>query len=472
MMDVDSAGATAVAVGEGGSVWWSNDSGFSWYGPTGLGARGTWVPTILEDLVGVAVVDARRAIAVGEDGAVAVTSDAGAHWQVQWVGDRLNAVDCDTTGAACVIVGEDGVAFLGSMSATRWQELNRGDAPEGDLMAVALRRVGTRVEAWVAGEEGVWRDVHVAASSRGTSWDRVRGEEDVRGIAFLGDTTVLVAHGDGLLALDRRTGRIDDDLEGEFPDRDECTMIDVAARGDDEFALVARRCEDDRTWPTQVWIETFVTRDGGEHWTLQNPQRIDLDAPAAVSVTPLSAMVVGSINDFPPRNLTHREFSAAGAVTWRAGASLVRENCASARCREVFFLDDAGERHSFASEAIFRTWYGNFDSVVALSRDMIEDAPESDIPVIARPGERLLKFRNSSRVYALDEHARLRHITSETLARQLFGTHWVGLVDELRTRPSWLREGAQIHSTRDYDRQDVRDAVDDLTLQEFFDLLQ
>jgi len=74
LLDVTSAGARLVVVGEHGHVLYSDDSGQSW-----IQAR---VPTT-QMLTSVYFTDDRRGWAAGHDGLILVSDDAGASWRVQ-----------------------------------------------------------------------------------------------------------------------------------------------------------------------------------------------------------------------------------------------------------------------------------------------------------------------------------------------------------------------------------------------------
>lgn len=95
----------------------------------------------------------------------------------------------------------------------------------------------------------------------------------------------------------------------------------------------------------------------------------------------------------------------------------------------VYYLLD-GKRYVFPNERIFFSWYADFGSVVTVS-----DAELASYllggNVTYRPGGRLVKVTTDPKTYAVEKGGILRWITSEDVARALYGDDWNTQVDDL-----------------------------------------
>ncbi len=89
----------------------------------------------------------------------------------------------------------------------------------------------------------------------------------------------------------------------------------------------------------------------------------------------------------------------------------------------VYWYANDGKRYVFPNAATYFTWFPSFNSVITIS-----DAELISIPlggnVTYRPGAKLVKINTDPRTYAVAKGGVLRHVTSESLAEQLFGFDW------------------------------------------------
>jgi hypothetical protein len=96
----------------------------------------------------------------------------------------------------------------------------------------------------------------------------------------------------------------------------------------------------------------------------------------------------------------------------------------------VYYYGANGKRYVFPTEKTYFSWYSNFNNVKTIS-----DAELAALPiggnVTYRPGVRLVKITTDPKVYAVDAHGTLRHISSEALAVQLYGQNWNKTVDDI-----------------------------------------
>lgn len=96
----------------------------------------------------------------------------------------------------------------------------------------------------------------------------------------------------------------------------------------------------------------------------------------------------------------------------------------------VYYRGADGKRYVFPNEKTFKTWYANFAEV-----NVLNDAELANYPiggsVTYRPGLKLVKVTTDPRTYAVAATGTLRWITSEAVARDLYGTDWNTKVDDV-----------------------------------------
>lgn len=114
-----------------------------------------------------------------------------------------------------------------------------------------------------------------------------------------------------------------------------------------------------------------------------------------------------------------------------------------------------GQRYVFPNSAVFLSWYPDFSGVF-----QVRDSDLASLPLVGnvtyRPGVRLVKVQTDPKVYAIDSGETLRWVTSEDVAKELFGLRWNKLIDDI---PDVFMAdyaiGAPITSQGDYSRLSV-----------------
>lgn len=131
-------------------------------------------------------------------------------------------------------------------------------------------------------------------------------------------------------------------------------------------------------------------------------------------------------------------------------------------CKAVYYYGDDGKRHVFPNEAVYFTWYNDFDDVVEVSGDFMSSLTIGK-NVTFRPGSVLVKFETSSSIYAVEKERTLRRYTSTSLIKSDYGSSYT---DVLVTVSDSLFGnyviGDTIDSTQDFDRDDEYYSVDDI----------
>lgn len=89
----------------------------------------------------------------------------------------------------------------------------------------------------------------------------------------------------------------------------------------------------------------------------------------------------------------------------------------------VYEIGADGMRHAFPSLAVYETWYHDFDDVAYIDADNLANY-QLGANVTVRPGTKLVKIQSNLKVYAVGTDATLHWITTEELARSLYGSDW------------------------------------------------
>jgi hypothetical protein len=96
----------------------------------------------------------------------------------------------------------------------------------------------------------------------------------------------------------------------------------------------------------------------------------------------------------------------------------------------VYYKAVNGARYIFPNEKTFKTWYADFSSVKTITAEEMYALPIGG-NVTYKPNSRLIKITTDPKVYWVAKNGVLRWLTSETLAKQMFGNNWSALVDDL-----------------------------------------
>ena len=97
---------------------------------------------------------------------------------------------------------------------------------------------------------------------------------------------------------------------------------------------------------------------------------------------------------------------------------------------EVYFVGTDNKRYVFPNEKVFFSWYTDFSTVRTITNEELA-AFAIGGNVTYRPGTRLVKIQSDPKVYAVGTGGALRWVSSETVAKQLFGDNWAKQVDDV-----------------------------------------
>lgn len=122
----------------------------------------------------------------------------------------------------------------------------------------------------------------------------------------------------------------------------------------------------------------------------------------------------------------------------------------------VYYYSTDGRRYVFPNSATYFTWYDDFSGVVNVSDSELASIPIGG-NVTYRPGIRLVKITTDPKVYAVDADGELRWVSSEAVARALYGDAWNAMVDDIPDAFfTNYRLGRDIVSATDFSPSDVR----------------
>lgn len=143
------------------------------------------------------------------------------------------------------------------------------------------------------------------------------------------------------------------------------------------------------------------------------------------------------------KNLLTFLFVAAGAFVFLFDASSVRAAeipaCQSVgsghlikteQQAAVYYCSTDGKRYVFPNERVYFSWYQDFLNVTIVSEQAMA-ASSIGGNVTYPPAKQLVKIQTDPKVYAVGNHKTLRWISSETIAKTLYGPSWASLVRDV-----------------------------------------
>jgi hypothetical protein len=96
----------------------------------------------------------------------------------------------------------------------------------------------------------------------------------------------------------------------------------------------------------------------------------------------------------------------------------------------VYYCGADGKRYVFVNDKDYFSWYPDFSNVQTIS-----DATLGSITIggniTYRPGTRMVKIQSDPKVYAVARGGVLRWVSTEAIARALFGDNWNKLIDDV-----------------------------------------
>ncbi|MFH1047630.1 MAG: hypothetical protein V1738_04975 [Patescibacteria group bacterium] len=96
----------------------------------------------------------------------------------------------------------------------------------------------------------------------------------------------------------------------------------------------------------------------------------------------------------------------------------------------VYYCGADGKRYVFPTQQVFLSWFDNFDDVVTISpEDMAKIMLGGNVTY--KPGVRMMKIQSDPKTYAVARGGILRWVTTEAVARGLYGDAWNQFIDDI-----------------------------------------
>jgi len=96
----------------------------------------------------------------------------------------------------------------------------------------------------------------------------------------------------------------------------------------------------------------------------------------------------------------------------------------------VYYCGVDGKRYAFPNQKAYNTWYPDFSGIQTIS-DADMAATTLGGNVTYKPGVKMVKIVSDTRVYVVDRGGVLRHVASQELAAQLYGSTWAKQIDDI-----------------------------------------
>ena len=96
----------------------------------------------------------------------------------------------------------------------------------------------------------------------------------------------------------------------------------------------------------------------------------------------------------------------------------------------VYYYGANAKRYVFPNEKTYKTWFANYLLVIPISGELLGEIPIGGNATY-KPGVRLVKITTDPKVYWVDKQGTLRHIKTESIAKELWGNAWYKLIDDV-----------------------------------------
>ncbi len=124
----------------------------------------------------------------------------------------------------------------------------------------------------------------------------------------------------------------------------------------------------------------------------------------------------------------------AGTVAKCTSGSLIKlmndGNTMTHEDEAVYYCGADGKRYAFPNAGTFFSWYNDFSAVVEVSASTMASLSLGG-NVTYRPGVRMVKIQTDPKVYAIMKGGVLRWVSSEAVARTLYGDTWNTMISDV-----------------------------------------
>jgi len=159
--------------------------------------------------------------------------------------------------------------------------------------------------------------------------------------------------------------------------------------------------------------------------TPTNPTTNPTTPPPATDATATGAYVPATALANTPDIATDKNLTAppANTTVYCTASTLIKGSLPA-----VYYCGADGKRYVFTNDRVYFTWYTDFSTVKIISDTDLAKIPLGD-NITYRPGVKMVKAQTDPKVYAVSRGGLLRWISSEAIAKQLYGNDWNKIID-------------------------------------------
>lgn len=200
-------------------------------------------------------------------------------------------------------------------------------------------------------------------------------------------------------------------------------------------------------------IVTGTANDGAYTWTAPSisAQSVTIRAQGTDLVTVLAtddsdAFSIGTNDDESNSSEDASDDNSGSNTTLLPEGTFMK----GASWSTVYYIDADGTRRPFLDSQTFYTYADNFDGVVDVSDEYLSNFTIGT-PMLPKAGTVLVKIQSVDKVYALGDNGELHWLSSESVAKALYGSNWADyVIDVPATAWSHFTIGADISSASDW----------------------
>lgn len=190
-------------------------------------------------------------------------------------------------------------------------------------------------------------------------------------------------------------------------------------------------------------------------------------ATFSLSGTAEGVALISAVADGVALNTVWVEFSKPGQCPFVPGSlfKLTDDGRAETQAdNAVYYYGSDCKRHAFPNERIFGGWYRDFGGITSVTSEAMARMGLGK-NVVYRPAARMVKFTTLNKVYVVGKGGALRWVTSEDVAKGLYGNDWNKKIDDVSdaffTNYTF---GADVQSTADYNPTAEQDSAPTISL--------
>lgn len=90
----------------------------------------------------------------------------------------------------------------------------------------------------------------------------------------------------------------------------------------------------------------------------------------------------------------------------------------------VYTIASDGKGYPFPDEATFFSWVSGYNKIKAYNANQVANVAVKSAIITLKPGARLVRFGEETKVYLVTQGARLRWVRTEAIAHEMFGDNW------------------------------------------------